>query len=172
MATLVITVPHSYCRRGDDQDHLCDLVAEQAGHELQAIAAPYFSRVSFYLSDRPRSELDLNREEAYNSIWRVALRERIEDLQKLGPVVLLDLHSYPNGSYPGVFTVLYVDKNRDYVPNLGPSVHWLQGSPVNSIVTEFHAKLRWALLLEVNEESKPEQRKDVFTKLVQFLARR
>ena len=170
--TLVITCPHSFCRRGDEQEHLCDLVAERAAEELQALAAPYFDRVNLYLSDRPRIELDQNRDVAYNSDWRQALRERIADFQKQGPICLVDLHSYPNGVYPGVFTVLYVDKTRDYVPNLGPSVFWLQGSPVNSIVMEYHPKLRRALLLEVNEASTPEQRKDVFVRLVQFLARR
>lgn len=112
-----------------------------------------------------RNICDLNRDTCQSSLYREILRSEV---YKYHQVSLIDIHSFPRGSFPTnkKFVFLYVNPS-DYLPI--PEAGWIPGGE-NSIVDEFHGKVTGpVLLLEVDELTTQEERKAFLEHLLDYL---
>ena len=93
--SIIIAAPHSKCYNSNVRT--CDLRAKYAAETLFDIAKHTYNDVDveLFLSDTYRNVSDLNRDESYNTEWRVLLRNTIMQKSEVYDyVILLETHSY------------------------------------------------------------------------------
>lgn len=91
---ILFTVPHSICKNPERD---CDTMALKAHKYL----VQHFPHSSSVISNRYRSEMDLNRIESTNSSFHAQYIERLQSFDKNG--LLVDIHSFPNDSSPDTY---------------------------------------------------------------------
>ncbi len=141
---VILTVPHSFCDL-HNHERTCDLVAQEAAESLAHLLS--FSS-EIFLGNSPRSFLDLNRDESFNSSYRQDIRNTLSNSQgsflasngiiQSSPesnIYLLDIHSFPllstesNGKpyltfdFAEVALVDHLTTTTDYVHRLANVLH-------------------------------------------------
>lgn len=91
---VLLTVPHSRCPVS--RWRVCDLNAENAAVRLRAAPHPRWSYEMHRSPDVLRETMDFNRPQSWNTSFRRAIRARLRDA-----AVVLDMHSFPRGSFTG-----------------------------------------------------------------------
>lgn len=145
---IVITTPHSYCQDPIHRD--CDEVAGLAGSLLWAKipGSLFFPSISL------RSTEDLNRFPSRNSPYRQQIRPYLNP-----DTFLLDIHSYPLGTYPSDHYTILDDSPMteygwdlyQYLIECGVEGAYLEGSRINDLVEEARSRGSHAILIEFPE---------------------
>lgn len=156
---ILISVPHSDCRKDKPWSRKCDRRAESAAQMFHSLLdSTKFLHINHSV---PRSTMDMNRTVARSTPWRKALTHQMSDAQWL-----LDFHSFPptekwHHNDEQVFLEFLFDEPTrpawldDLVAQLrvlSPHIYADHGVH-NDILDEFlHKKLSRSLLVEVNED--------------------
>jgi len=90
---IIITVTHAVCFSRTERD--CDRRAAVAARMLHDILKAKKCDVVLEISSSYREEVDSNRKDARDTLWRKQLNRTIREQQKLGKVFVLDIHSFP-----------------------------------------------------------------------------
>nr|QBK90484.1 MAG: N-formylglutamate amidohydrolase [Pithovirus LCPAC103] len=90
---IIITVAHAICVDSVERD--CDRRAAQAAQVLYRILQAKKCEVYLRVAGNYRDHIDANRTGARSTLWRRQLRTLIREQLKLGPVFVLDVHSFP-----------------------------------------------------------------------------
>lgn len=90
---IIITVSHAICYSLEERD--CDRRAMAVARILHEILLAKKCDVVLDVSGSYRPEIDSNRIEARDTVWRRRLRKIIREQQKLGRTFVLDVHSFP-----------------------------------------------------------------------------
>jgi hypothetical protein len=160
MDTVIVTVPHAKCR-GAFEQHWCDLTADFNAYFLCRLVQTVLpkARVSLVRADKVRQKCDENRIQSRETHFR----QEIDSLIDPGRTILLDVHSFPPDeesfglAQDPEIVLLYLDRIRvtaDLVRALhdaGVVAVALQGTNENDILYKARQDVKYAVLLEFNE---------------------
>lgn len=88
--SILITVPHAGCFSRPMTRH-CDIISEKAALNLLS----FLPESEIIIGRAYRETLDLNRDESLDHPFRKEIREIV---QEINPNIVLDIHSFPDGS--------------------------------------------------------------------------
>jgi len=155
MYTVVVTSPHSLCIPGA-KVRTCDLLALEAAEDLVKTLKTFFN-VLYFPANFYRGNLDLNRDVSLNSSYRRRVAAALAD----HPLVLIDVHSDPRGSYGSDADIVILDNTPEttYGKELynvmlesGVFVIYIEGSKVNSITQQGRRYGIPSILIEYTED--------------------
>ena len=170
---VVVTAPHSFCDP-TSPTRMCDTLAGTAATELSDFLSPHY-RVELLLSPVERYKLDLNRPWAARSAFH---KQIIRQLARK-PIVLLDIHSFPD-EYDDFghsnLTLLSLELEAGYtrrliqaISSLPIPVTALQASHINQILITAKRHGVPAALLEFHEGMPAHTRTLVYRVLKQWI---
>ncbi len=123
---IVVTVPHARCPEWDLSMRVCDIAAEKFARMLQERLQLMLRelrdprRLVVLLGEVSRKRCDLNRIQCRGEPFREAVRAEL----RAGDVILLDVHSFPRGEFPGTH-VVFLDVERSVLRRPSPFVREL-----------------------------------------------
>jgi hypothetical protein len=167
----VVSVPHAFCEAETPWSRsVCDRTSEESARAI-CDALPT-SATKMLLGNTPRSMMDLNRRESRGSPWRRKLEETILQSLKLASpeiVVLLDVHSFPRGSFQGTRSDLIImditpvaswtEELTDYLVRGGVAAAFVVGSDDNDVILYARAHPRVAAVLMEFCDDMPSKRR-------------
>lgn len=178
---VLISVPHSFCdclSKKDLERHYCDPASKPFANYIYDEIKKNGMNVTAFYPNTSRKEIDMNRRESRETVYRKLLDNAISELDDNS--VLLDIHSAPHDTFENPFEIyilqLYSNPKDDdfnfalcnFLREKKVTCFLLDGTDANDIIYRamHDFKLKNVVLIEISENL-PDER---ISEIAEFIA--